>query len=93
MDDRLKQVCTTKNREFSRQSIRLGILFVVTLVIAVSVDLDALLRYFRLINGSPTTALEAGAIISLATAVPFLAMGMSISDDVRRNEREEVSRR
>jgi hypothetical protein len=52
-----------------------------------------LLRYFKLIGGAPNSVLEAGAIISLGTAVPFLAMGMSIADDVRRNEDGGGSRR
>jgi hypothetical protein len=93
MDYRLKEVRTTKHREFSRQSLGLGIVLIITLVAAASVDLDALLRYFRLISGSPTAVLEAGAIISLASAVPFLAMGMSIADDVRQNEHDGESRR
>ena len=93
MDYRVRQVPTTKHREFSRQSILLGVFFIVTLFIAAFVDLDALLRYFKLIGGAPNSVLEAGAIISLGTAVPFLAMGMSIADDVRRNEDGGGSRR
>ncbi len=92
MDDRLTKGRITEHREFSRQSMLLGVFFIITLFIAAFVDLDALLRYFKLLSGSPNTVLEAGAILSLGAAVPFLAMGMSIADDVRRNEREEESR-
>ena len=86
MNYRLKQILTTRHREFSRKSLQLGGLLIVMLVVAAFVDLDAMLRYFKFIGGSARTTLETGAIISLATAIPFLAMGMSISDDVRRNE-------
>jgi hypothetical protein len=50
------------------------------------------LSYFKVIgHGAPMMTLETAAIISIASAVPFLAMGMSISADsydVRRRRRE-----
>ena len=63
-----------------------GALFIVTLVIAAFVDLDGVLEYYKLIRGSAPTTLETGAVISMASAVPFLAMGMSISADMHRNK-------
>jgi len=86
MHDQLRIVLTGKHREFSRQTVLLGALFILTLVIATFVDLDGVLEYYRLIRGSASTTLETGAIISIASAVPFLAMGMSISADTYRKQ-------
>jgi hypothetical protein len=82
MDYRQKtEVFTTKRREFNRLSMLLGALFLITFVVAVFVGLDGMLEYFKLVRGSPLTTLETGAIITSASAVAFLAMGMSISAD------------
>ena len=82
MDYRQKtEVFTTKRREFGRLSVLLGALFIIAIVVAIFVDLDGVLQYFNLVRGSPLTTLETGAIITSASAVAFLAMGMSISAD------------
>ena len=47
----------------------------------VVVDLAALLEALNLVKGSWQETLEIGAAASAAIAVPFLAMGMSISVD------------
>jgi hypothetical protein len=83
---RLRKVLTGKLSEFSRRTVLSGGLFISTLVVAVFVDLDGLLEYFKLVTGSAFTTVETGAVITLASAVPFLAMGMSISADTRRNK-------
>ena len=71
-----------KHREFSRRSQLLIALFVITIVTAVFVDMTGLLEYFNFVSASsPTSTLEMGALISAASAVPFLVMGMSISTD------------
>jgi hypothetical protein len=80
------EVRTAKRREFSRKTVLLGAIFIVTLVAGAFVGLDGVLEYYKLISGSARTTLETGAIISMASAVPFLAMGMSISADVDRNK-------
>ena len=83
MDYQQREVPTTKHREFSRQTVLLGALFIITFVVAVFIDLDGVFEYFNLVTGSPFTTLETGAIITSASAVPFLAMGMSISADMQ----------
>jgi len=81
MDYRPRNAFATIFRQFSRRTLAFGAVLIVTVVAASFVDLDALLRYFRVIGGRPFAALETGAIISIACVVPFLAMGMSISAD------------
>jgi hypothetical protein len=89
MDYRQKtEVFTAKRREFGRLSGRLGALFIIAFVVAIFVDLDGVLQYFNLVRGSPLTTLEMGAIITSASAVAFLAMGMSISADNRSKQTE-----
>jgi hypothetical protein len=86
MDYRQKEVSAEKRHEFSRKSLLLGAVFIATFVVAAFVDLDALLRYYHIISGSAGTPMELGATISMISAVPFLAMGMSISADGHRNK-------
>jgi hypothetical protein len=86
MHYRLREVLTRTLREFSRRTVLLGGLFIITLVVAIFVDLDGLLEYFKLVTGSAFTTVETGAVITLASAVPFLGMGMSISADIYRNK-------
>ena len=64
---------------------------VVVAVAASFADLDAVLRYFKVIHGSAPMTLETAAALSLAVAVPFLGMGMSISADSHRAKRERES--
>ena len=66
---------------FSRRSVLLASLFVITFIGAVVVDLAALLEALNLVKGSWQETLEIGAAASAAVTVPFLAMGMSISAD------------
>ncbi len=86
MEYQQREALTTKRREFSRQSVLLGALFIIAFVVAIFVDLAGVLQYFNLISGSPLTTLEMGAIITAASAAPFLAMGMSISADMDRKK-------
>jgi len=70
-----------KHHRFSRRSVLLMSLFVIAFTAAVVVDLAALLKALNLVKGSWQETLEIGAAASAAIAVPFLAMGMSISVD------------
>ena len=70
-----------KHHRFSRRSVLLISLFVIAFTAAVVVDLAALLEALNLVQGSWQDTLEIGATASAAVAVPFLAMGMSISID------------
>ena len=89
-DSRGRKVTAHWRRDFSRRTLFFGIACIAAFVIASLVDLDALLSYFKVIgHGLPMMTLEAGAIASVACAVPFLAMGMSISADSYRAERRE----
>ncbi len=86
MDRQQKRNTISRRRKFSTLSIILGTLFIIAIFVAVFVDLVGLLQYFSLISGSATATLEAGAIITVASIAPFLAMGFSISADLERNE-------
>ena len=88
MNTQLKQPKKgSQRREFSRRTLALGALFIVTAGVAIFVDLDAVMHYFLIIGRMSPITLETGAIISLASAIPFLAMGMSISEDVYQSRR------
>jgi hypothetical protein len=77
----LRRVFTMEHHGFSRRSVLLISLFVIVFTAAVVVDFAALFEALNLIKGSWQGALETGAAASAAIAVPFLAMGMSISAD------------
>jgi len=88
MDSRGRNVAAQWRRDFSRRTLFFGIVCVAAFIIASLVDLDALLSYFKVIRqGAPMLTLETGAIVSMACAVPFLAMGMSISADSHEADR------
>ena len=88
MNTQLKQLkSASQRREFSHRTLAFGALFIVTAGVAIFVDLDAVMHYFRVIGRMSPITLETGAIISLASAIPFLAMGMSISEDVYQSRR------
>ncbi len=86
MDTSGKTLFTLTQHRLSIRSMLIGGLFIVALLGALFVDVDALLEYFEFIGGSPANALEMGAIVTAATAAPLLAMGMSIADDEMRRE-------
>ncbi len=66
---------------FSRLSVLLISVFVIAFTAAVVVDLTALLEALNFVKGSWQETLETGAAASAGIAVPFLAMGMSVSAD------------
>jgi hypothetical protein len=72
---------TTKHREFSIRSILFGAIFVTALAAAIFIDVTGL---FDLVKGSSVETLEMGAMITVGTVVPMLAMGASISLDQSR---------
>ncbi len=88
MEYQQREILAAKRREFSRKSMMFGGAFILTAIAALFVDLTGVLEYFKVFAGSASTTLETGAIISGVTAVPFLAMGMSISADSYRRARE-----
>lgn len=87
MRDRTRNLLAMARREFGRQTLLLGALFIVTLTVGIFVGTDGLLEHFKVIAGRPVTTLEAGAIIFLLSAVALLAMGMSVSAEVMAREK------
>ena len=81
-----KTIFSLTQHRLSVRSMLITGVFVITLLGALFVDVDALLEYFELIAGSPADALELGAIVTAAAAAPLLAMGMSIADDEMHRE-------
>jgi len=84
MDNRYhqhKSLFSPQRYGLSRKSLTIGAIFTLTLLTALFFDADALLEYFSVLGGSPGSALELGAIMTVASAAPLLAMGMSIADD------------
>jgi hypothetical protein len=86
MDYQPSEIQTMKRREYSLRSVLLIALFVITFMVAVFIDLDGVLEYLKLVAGSPRDTVEMGAIITAASAVPFLMMGMSMSADMHRKQ-------
>lgn len=76
-----------KHREFSLLSMLLIGASAIALIVAVCVDVDALLQYFVVVSDSSVETLELGSALSAGAVVPFLAAGMSISADLYRKER------
>ena len=77
---------TTMRREFSARSMLLHAVFVITFVAAGLTDLAGFLQYIGLVSGLPGNVLEMGAIMTAATGVPLLAMGMSFSADLNHSK-------
>jgi len=84
MDYRQRNGFLSLRHEFSRRSLLWGALFILAIVVGTFVDVDALLDYLKVLHGSASETVEFGAVLFAASAVPFLAMGMSISADSRR---------
>jgi len=80
-----RKVFTTKFSGLSRRTVLVGTALIASLCVASLVDLTAVLEYFKIIRGATIATLETGATISLACAIPFLALGMSIEEDGQRN--------
>jgi hypothetical protein len=86
MRDQSRNLFATIRRQFGPQTLILAGLFIIALTVSILVSADGLLEYFKVIAGQPTPTLEAGAMLFLATAIPFLAMGMSISAEAMARE-------
>ena len=84
MDYQRKKNLLAKLGQFSLRSLLFGAIFTIALVVAVCVDTAGVLEYCKVIGGTADPTMELGAIITVATIAPFLAMGFSISADVER---------
>ena len=82
----MKKKLAALRREFSPRSMLFGAVFTIMLVVAIVVDLAALLQFSGLVSGLPQNILEIGGSVTALTIFPLLAMGMSISMDQNRSE-------
>jgi hypothetical protein len=73
-------------REFGPRSLLFGAVFTIMLVVAIVVDLAALLQFSGLVSGLPQNVLEIGGILTALTIFPLLVMGMSISVDLNHKK-------
>ena len=73
-------------REFSPRSMLFGAVFTIMLVVAIVVDLAALLQFSGLVSGLPQNILEIGGSLTALTILPLLVMGMSISVDLNHKK-------
>jgi hypothetical protein len=86
MRNQSKTFSATTHHQLSRQSLVLAGLFILALAVSILVSADGLLEYFKVIAGKPSPTLEMGAMLFMATSVPFLAKGMSVSGDAMARE-------
>jgi hypothetical protein len=86
MDYRQRNGFALLRHEFSRRTLLWGALFILAIVVGTFVDVDALLDYLKVLHGSASDTVEFGAVMFAISAVPFLAMGMSISAEKTRNK-------
>ena len=63
-----------------------GAVFTIMLVVAIVVDLAALLQFSGLVSGLPQNILEIGGSVTALTIFPLLVMGMSISVDLNHKK-------
>jgi hypothetical protein len=83
----VKDTTAAPHREFSLRSRLFAAVFIIMLVGAVIVDLAALLQFSGVVSGLSQKVLEIGGVLTTATALPLLAMGMSISMDEHRRSK------
>jgi hypothetical protein len=81
----LKKLAALRH-EFSRRSMLFGAVFTIMLVVAIVVDLAALLQFSGLVSGLPHNILEIGGSLTALTILPLLVMGMSISVDLNHKK-------
>ena len=72
------------DRDFSRQSTLLAGIFAVFFIVAVLIDLAALLQFAGLVSGLPLRILEIGGIVTGLAIFPLIVTGLSISNDLNR---------
>jgi hypothetical protein len=86
MDYQQRQALPTGLRKFSLRSLSFGGLFIIALLVATCIDLTGVLEYCKVIGAPSSSTLELGAILTVASIAPFLAMGFSVSADLERNK-------
>ena len=82
----MKKKLAALHREFSPRSMLFGAVFTIMLVVAIVVDLAALLQFSGLVSGLPQNILEIGGSLTALTIFPLLVMGMSISVDLNHKK-------
>ena len=68
----MKKKLAALRREFSPRSMLFGAVFTIMLVVAIVVDLAALLQFSGLVSGLPQNVLEIGGILTALTIFPLL---------------------
>jgi hypothetical protein len=86
MDYRQRQALPAALRKFSLRSLLFGAVFIAALLGATFIDLTGVLEYCKVIGAPSSSTLELGAILTVASIAPFLAMGFSVSADLERNK-------
>ena len=72
------------DRDFSGQSVLLAGIFAVFLIVAVLIDVAALLQFAGVISGLPLRILEVGGMVTALAIFPLIVTGLSISNDLNR---------
>ena len=68
----MKKKLAALRREFSPRSMLFGAVFTIMLVVAIVVDLAALLQFSGLVSGLPQNVLEIGGSVTALTIFPLL---------------------
>ena len=68
----MKKKLAALRREFSPRSMLFGAVFTIMLVVAIVVDLAALLQFSGLVSGLPQNILEIGGSVTALTIFPLL---------------------
>jgi hypothetical protein len=86
MDYRHREALPTRLGKFSLRSLLFGAVFIIALLGAAFIDFAGVLEYCKIVSGPSSSTLELGAILTVASIAPFLAMGFSVSGDWERNK-------
>ena len=86
MDYRPRETLPTWLRKFSLRSLAFGALFIIALVAAAFIDVAGVLEYWKVISGPSNSTLELGAVLTVASIAPLLAMGFSVSAELERDK-------
>ena len=87
MDSQARFAPVAGRRKFSYRSILFAAVFVIALVVSVGIDAAGVLEYFKVVAGAANDTLELGAIMTVASIAPMLAMGFSITADYEEHDR------
>ncbi|HXX25242.1 MAG TPA: hypothetical protein VEJ40_01145 [Pseudolabrys sp.] len=87
MDTQSRFAPVEGRRKFSYRSILFAATFIIVLVASVCIDTAGILEYFKVVAGAANDTLALGAILTVASIAPLLAMGFSVTADYEEHER------